>query len=513
MESGRDYGAVLKATKKEECDLPSTCVRLWRPLTAVFFYWIMQWERSDLTGAFLRSRVACPTPVPNPETGLCPRGSVLVSGKGCTALPPGSHDWSGSSHCANKFLVVQRGMAIGGQMSSFNTVCQLFAQVFVGSMLVDTWGRKPVMLMGLGGSTVCTILFFLSCYLDDHVYLRAMFTGVALFSLTNAFPAAVLAMASDLSSTFVQRGISYTAIFVVQHLGILSAFVGGYFILALDLTDYKYVWWIFMCFCVTVVGLAALVLRETLSREWCLPVKKAPEAKAPLQEAGAAYRLVARDDFLPCSLALTFLGNLAMTGAINITGGYAISVVGLTQAVASLAGVFQPAAMVCGSSVSTWLYTHYGPFPTYFVGLSFVVLGYVITGLAASFHSAAESLFWAGWVAVGLGWGMAMPSHSAFNSQRVPDKNDHGKLFAAVNFVAAVGATIGSIIWTNYVFRRDLVETWMGGAGYFLSAIVTLGVAIGYAVLWLTVIRPEEGRASADEAAEATAPSRSPGSL
>jgi len=517
-----DYSSVekpLAGKHRDEAGLVAACIKLWRPLAVVFMYWILQWERSDLTGAFLRTRVECPPPEPDPVKGHCPKGSQLSEGA-CVALPPGSHNWSGSSHCANQAMVVAKATAIGGQMSSCSTICSLVAQIFVGSMLVDSWGRKPVMLLGLLGSCICSVLFFVSCFLEHQAFLRVMFVGIAIFSLANAFPAATLAMASDLSrNNIVQRGLSYSAIFIVQHVGILTAFTAGYFILAMDLTDYREVWGIFLCICVGVVVVSAVLLRETLGLEagedapmlgagqvagegheasWEEAKHgqvKGREGKSlvrqAVSEAMMAFKLVWQDMFLRCSLGLTFLANVAATGAINITGGYAISVIGLTQAVASLAGVFQPAAIVCGSSASTWLLTHFGPYVAYFLGMLLVVIGLLITGLGAVFDTAAEGLFWTGWVVVGLGWGMAAPSHSAFNSVRIPDKNDHGKLFAAVSFVSAIGSTIGSLIWTNYIFSFNAVETWRGGLGYFVSAVVVALVLAGYFGLWFAIIRPE----------------------
>jgi len=506
-----NYASLPKPRKgdDEEASLVRAFSRLQRPLMVVFIYWILQFERSDLTGAFLRSRVACPPPEFDAKKGACPRGSFL-SNSTCSPHPSGSRDWSGSSQCANKFLVVTRATAIGGQMSSCSTICNLVAQIFVGSMLVDSWGRKPVMIMALIGSTLCSTLFFASCFTSPLQGRQLMFGGVAAFSLTNAFPAASLAVASDLSrSSMVQRGISYTAIFIVQHVGILTAFGIGFSILALDLTDYREVWGIFVCVSFSVVFISCFVLRETLGPNAdCEDAENHNFAQASLpsrssrkggscvylacSETVTAFRLVWDDTFLRYSMLLTFLANVAATGAINITGGYLITVVGLTQAVASLGGIFQPLAIVGGSSCSTFLLTAFGPYMTYFMGIGLTFSGLVIAGLSAVFRASAEGIFWTGWIVVGMGWGMAVPSHAAFNSARVPDKNDHGKLFAAMSFVAAMGATIGSLIWTNCIFKTSFVESWLGGLGYFISAGVFMLVLAGYLLLYLVMIRGKQ---------------------
>jgi len=500
--------------KEEEVDLLRTCFKLWRPLSVVFLYWILQCERSDILGAFLRSRVSCAPPVPDAKTGRCPRGSVLQDG-GCAALPAGSHDWSGSSKCASKFHVVAKATAMGGMLSSFSTICNIVAQIFVGTTLADSWGRKPVMLLSILGSFACCVLLLVSCLVGSGNGLWLVFLGVGIWSLTNAFQAGVMAMASDLTgSDAAQRGVGYAAISVIQHAGILTAYLVGFYILALDLTEYLLVWLVMVCVCVAVGVFSLFVLRETLSLEEAKPMLKEDCGKErhtgggnwmkqAVSEAVMAFRLISQDAFLRSSMFLVFLGNAAAFGAINITGGYLISVVGVTQAVASLAGVFQPLAVVCGASACTWLLAQIGPFMTYFIGTGIAAAGMAITGLSAVFRASRESFFWTGWVLVGIGWGIVIPSQAAYNSARVPDKNDHGKLFAAQALFSNLGSTVGSLIWTNCIFKSSLVESWSGGLGYFISAVLIALSGVGYVVLYFTIIRRELRERSTEDSTTA----------
>jgi len=242
----------------------STLSSMWRMLLVTFWYWVLQLGSGDLMGAFLRSRMTCPEVLP--VGGVCPVGSFYRGGQ-CVAVPPGSASWSGSQHCADKAHVIARSTAIFGRMSSCHTVAGLVAQIVIGTTMVDTIGRKPVMLVGVLSSSLASGIYLVSCFCPHRVAMPLMFVATTASGLVNCFQVASLAMASDLAQgSMEQRGVAYSALGVIRHAGILVAFAGGFFVLKKDLTDYTLVWGVFLALSLSILVFAASLLRETLSR-------------------------------------------------------------------------------------------------------------------------------------------------------------------------------------------------------------------------------------------------------
>lgn len=485
------YASVDSSSTKSkgEPSLLEVSGRLWRPLIVVFAYYLLTFERSDLIGAYFRTRIEC-GPVVATAKG-CPRGSFAGADGSCQAVPNTSPLWSGSAHCASQFQVVAAATALGGRMSSVACLCGLIAQVVVGSALVDTWGRRPVMLLGLVSNLVLTALIFISSLGGNAAFVPLVFTGIVLCSLTNAFPAASLSMASDISQGTVERGLGYNAIFAVQHVGIAAAFAAGFFVLACNLTDYSRVWAVVLVFSVLACGMSWLLLPETLKTGEKAALLKKAQPQTLWGSTAAAFNIVWQDTFLRRSFVLDFFRTMALIGALHITGSYAISVIGLTQAVASLAGVVGPASRIVGSVWASWFLKKFGPWPTFFIGEALVPLGQIAVGAAAHLPASAAYLYWTGWLLQGFGAGMATSSHLAIVSVRVPDENEHGKLFSAFSFMGTIASMVGMLVWTNVLFTRKSMEEGRAGSPYFISAAMQFLAELGYVALWATLIRHE----------------------
>jgi len=355
-----------------------------------------------------------------------------------------------------------------------------------------------------------------------------MFTAVIASGLINSFPVASLAMASDLAQgSTEQQGMGYSALNVIRHAGILIAFAAGFFILKRDLSDYTVVWGVFLALSLFVLSLTVSSLRETLSRKeanaeqaLCAdegggPNRAAWEARTveagtarplqpgPFAEMASALRLVWNDHFLRWIMLSIFFGDMAALGAVSITGSYALSVVRLDQAVASLAGVVQPAAIMFASAASAELIRRYGPFYTLWLGKALVIVGLFLTGMAAPANGVANVLFWLGWGFItGCGFGIVCVSGLAIISSRA-DNSAHGKLFAAQGFVSSIGITIGQFVWSNILFDATATSGWHGGLAYFVSAIIEVCLISYTIMLYRIYIIPE--RCSQDAAEHAAA--------
>ena len=114
----------------------------WRLIVIASFFSIINWIESDLFGAFVRSTIHC-----NNSTNT-------------TIYPPNSGNWSGSTFCHSKKIVLQQATEIAGEMVAVNNILGICATLVVGSY-IDTFGRKPLMLLTFLGFFLCGGLLFI----------------------------------------------------------------------------------------------------------------------------------------------------------------------------------------------------------------------------------------------------------------------------------------------------------------------------------------------------------------
>eukprot|EP00928_Gymnodinium_smaydae_P045269 TRINITY_DN30199_c0_g1_i1.p1 TRINITY_DN30199_c0_g1~~TRINITY_DN30199_c0_g1_i1.p1 ORF type:complete len:497 (+),score=35.38 TRINITY_DN30199_c0_g1_i1:60-1550(+) len=463
-------------------------------LAATLMFWSMQWTQTDLASAFIRALVVCSPPMPH--GGTCVSGTFYRDGA-CLPIPPGHHGWSGSPYCYDRNFVVTRSLEVGGWVSTVGTLSQILASLFVGVVVIDSIGRRPAMLLALLGCSSCAACFFLVCLLPRPDWqvsclLLAGFTG----HILNSFEPASKAMASDLAERdTVQRAMRFTALSASQSLAICGGFLGGFLILASEISDYTIIWSSLTALGIIFSLVSHFTLKESLTQEardslqGDIVVRSGIACCRPIAELIASFRIVWNDNFLRYSLITTFLTNMAIYGAVSVGGGWAIAVVGYNQAVASLAGVVQPASILIGNFASVLLLERIGCYYANFVGHAILTLALFIVALGGPWRSASGSLYWVGWALAGLSIGIIAPAGDAIASVRVGN-SVQGKLFSAAATITLLGVAMGNFVWSNYLFVVQ-ANPWRVALPWFASAsIVSVSLVLAI-TLYIVYIIPE----------------------
>lgn len=515
------YASTISPSPRDEAKtLAGTFRLMWRVMLVVACYWLLQWGSLDLMQAFFRSMVVCGPPMP--INGACPVGSVGNGLGQCEAVPKSSRDWSGSGNCADKAYVVSQSTAWVGKVASLGNLAMITSQVFVGAAMLDTLGRKPVVLMGVGSMTLLTATLWFASHLPSEMAMSIILMGAVVAKLADSFMAGALAMVSDLSQGDRQRqGTAFAMLNILRHAGILAAFGAGFPVLSLYLTDYRTVWALMLALSCGAMALSGVVLRESHgmmgsallaeggpqqlegggssggSSDGSAPSseKKLPQQPKVLQmgnamaETAAAFRLVWEDHYLRRVMGLGFLTSCAAQGTISVLGGFGLGVVKLRQQVVSLCGVAQPVAVALGSMLSAHLMGVLGETATFLLGSLVQITGYIMIGLAAQFHHSTFVTFWIGAFILGAGWGLMEPAYMKIVSRGVRKEN-YGKVFSAKMFMENLGICIGGYVWSNFVFASHVTGSWRDGRSIFLSAALQMAVFAGMSALGR--VQPEQ---------------------
>jgi len=206
------------------------------------------------------------------------------------------------------------------------------------------------------------------------------------------------------------------------------------------------------------------------------------------------FRLIWNDPFLRYNCFVTNpMGYAAAYGAICISGGWALSICGFSQATASLMGIVQPTFIVVGSLSCSVMIREIGPYYTNFIGLGLSTLGVTLVGFGAFDRTQAPLLYWIGNGGLaGLGMGISTPCLSVFLSPRVAT-HDQGKLFALLSVFGTAGAMVGTLIWSNLLFQNDgrdpdaqLARAW------FVAGALNMVTNLGGILLYCVYIVPEQ---------------------
>lgn len=453
-------------------------------LFVVFMWSCCQWMEIDLGDAFLRSTVTCDTPTP--YGNKCPIGSTYQEGT-CVHVPPGEPGWSGSAHCADKAYVVGVSTRFGGRLVSLGLVGKLVGNLVVGTMLVDTLGRKPVMVLALIGACLLCMMLAVASNLRSTILVIMLYTTALLVFVTNGFHPAAMAMASDLTkSDDVQRSLGMTVLNICMSAGTTCGFIMGFIVLNFELEDYTSVWIVGSFLSALFAACASLTLEETL------PVRRLTvfyrfftsssgwRSSTAFRGVGHAFEIVWADPVLRHSLVFGgLLSSISTFGCMSISSPWAISICGYNQAYASIMGMVKPIFIILGSLTSTVVTPIFGTYITGLSGLLMTSVGLAMAGFGAFYQEMAADLWWWGaGVLAGFGAGVGVPIFQGLWSTRVTPA-DQGKLFAVMQVVFGFSSTFGTYTFTNILFTNHseatslkLATPWMIGAFLQFSAFL-----------------------------------------
>lgn len=178
---------------------------------------------NQIEGSFARSLVMCDTPVSTSAGQL----------------------FSGSAYCGDRGLVINEGQMISQTAQSWEMAAKLLVMVVI-AVFSDLYGRKFTLLLGLGATALSVLLFLIGTQLPvASRFLFYMGQG-----LQGAFPMELICaqITTDLASldstdspcVFGASGAATTLAMVVFAAAI-------FWIQALELTDYTFVWFMTLC--------------------------------------------------------------------------------------------------------------------------------------------------------------------------------------------------------------------------------------------------------------------------
>ena len=254
-----------------------------------------------------------------------------------------------------------------------NNVLGICATLVVGSY-IDTFGRKPLMLLTFLGFFLCGGLLFLYGVLGHSSSRSILFIALGITKVLGTFPLASQAMLADMTTRDeTERGFTFMWLSMGGGLGTLIGFTGGFFVLQLCLTNYQNVWLFFTIASGLVGILAYCLLAETLKEATPAVngrmIDHATAAVYGTEEENNQFdkqekdddqiedvtsgpaalvrgcRLICRDTFLLSFLGVSFVANTGLVGAISIVTSFLIGKGKgwvYPQATASLVGVFMP---------------------------------------------------------------------------------------------------------------------------------------------------------------------------
>eukprot|EP00747_Dinoflagellata_sp_TGD_P165199 gnl/TRDRNA2_/TRDRNA2_186184_c0_seq1.p1 gnl/TRDRNA2_/TRDRNA2_186184_c0~~gnl/TRDRNA2_/TRDRNA2_186184_c0_seq1.p1 ORF type:complete len:516 (+),score=52.62 gnl/TRDRNA2_/TRDRNA2_186184_c0_seq1:118-1665(+) len=502
------YGAtehVVPQNPKSRSTTISTAREIWPLILVLGLYTGFSCIGGDLGFAVMRSMIHCDTPVPH--NGHCPKGTMHVKDAAAGHCVPVQHTdlmWSGSAHCADTNYVMNVSTSLQGRLVSGCGLLSLLAMMFIGGLLIDNWGRKPVMMLAMFGTAAHILLAAIASVTQTFWRIEFMCLGSIVGAALNAFGPASMAMAADLTAHDPTKlGQAYTVMSTVQHFAVLTGVCYGFVVLQWGLSDYSKVMGILCMLDFFVLMLAGYCLTETLPKSTSiehgpmpladqLAVKSKPErcsSSSWRSEIIRACRLLCQDHFLLLFMPTFALGGMTIGGTMAISNSFAMSQVKLRLSVASLAGLVQPFCMMLGSASSSTIMNWIGPYKTSWVGDGIAIVGVSLAGLAAPIQVYAGRLYWSGLSLVGVGFGISMVAEKTMLGLRA-NKEVHGKLFSLVQFFGTIGTSVGAFLWTNYLFSSTW-EGWHAGISFFVSGAVFVVVIAWRIALYFKYIVPE----------------------
>ena len=507
----------------------SALLSSWRLVLMCALFAAVNWTEGDLCGGFIRSTIHCATADPN-----------------ATAPPaylPGSGNWSGSKFCADKQLVLSRATKLQGEMTVVGRVLAVFGALGVGSF-ADSWGRKPLMVLSFVGYCVCCCLLYVNAILSNRApalhaaahHQAILFVAVGIAAILSPFAVASAAMAADKTErSELERGYVMAWLAIGKGVGTLAGFVGGYFVLRLDLTDYKSVWMMFAIICAAVAAIGQVLLKETLvplsppppppppstmtrQKNGLEPPSTMTRQKNGLEEPmllvatvaatnehdggpqaqaddeigrvggcramRRGCQLIGSDRFLCSFILASFVTAAVIFGSMAVVRSFLIGKAkgwAYSQATASLTGIFFPVAILVSNGVAgSLVIPRLGSKGANMLGLFTSAVGLATIGLLAP---GSPTWFWVGWETIGVGFGIITSKQLAIVSVRVRNA-DQGKVMSFYLVVVSLGVAAGVGVWSTVLYDADALGLKSGRPFLWSAGLLIVSILIFAAGWW-----------------------------
>lgn len=485
-----DHNKVSKLTRQDS-GIVRACKAMGALLMFAFWQQFYAYFSGDPFGAYVSANMRCDQP--NPP---CPTGSFFVNstaGGSCQAQDKFHPDWSLSPYCMDKRKVLAETAHINGWNGWIAAFFGLFA-VFVSGQMIDTIGRRPVLIGFLSSNVIVKALLFASCFMQPAGFTAILFIqNIIEVAFSAGVEPALNSMVADVSKGNEQlRADGFAALQIIMHASDVLAFFAGYPVLKAHMTQYEYFWgplivasliaWILFSF------IPCTRLRETLQSN---PVPKGQASQFSMTtcfhkvfgEAIAGFHMVRKDCFLLQIVFLWALFGIALNGSWGLGQVY-LQDLGYEQANASLARPFWHLAMVIGSFLCLYSMRWFGVRGSFAGSIIMITVGFTMAGFGSPYPEKAEISFWIGVVALGgIGSGIMAPSFNSIISSRVNEK-DLGKLFSFVIVANTLCGLAFGQFWPQLFFDPYAVG-WKKGALWWSSAAAFVLTFIWFMLLCL----------------------------
>ena len=113
------------------------------------------------------------------------------------------------------------------------------------------------------------------------------------------------------------------------------------------------------------------------------------------------------------------------------------------------------------------------------LGLVTIGIGFSIIGFMAPSSSVC---FWIGWEIAAAGLGMLTPTMTAIISVRIKNR-DQGKVLSLIGVLLGVAASVGGLVWTNYLYNSE-AKGIHAGTPFLISAICMFSSLVLFGMSW-----------------------------
>lgn len=389
----------------------------------------------QLYGPFLRTLVICNRPGTGP-------GAI-----------GGAAFFTGSSFCDDAPLVLAVAQAQEGRLIGMKLLVHGCSGPFV-AVFADSRGRRPVLLMGLGGFFTAFVLFAVvaACpWLHQNTHLLAFCFIVE--GATGAFDITYLSMLADLAPNERDRSKLFTAHYAVGSCSSVMAQLASVSILRRQIDDYTRVW-----------SFLALALLATLAFVFVFVGESLPTAKGRGGSAGclsrtsllnslaAPLRLVLRHRFLSFWLVGISLGHLAH-GLSNIEASFTLAAYGW------MPGDLQ-ACTWPGQLAQVWALVVLGPFLSRCRAsrvIFITVLLHCGASLAEILAPFSPSLLVAPSLLAQLVVAVGRPSATAFLTSHFP-VDQQAKLHSVTHLCSNLSTSLSIMLFSTVLFAPNTTD-------------------------------------------------------
>lgn len=244
--------------------------------------------------------------------------------------PVSEADYSGSLRCGDRNLVISEALQAEAWLVGVKLLCRMVSGPILGG-LCDSLGRKPVLLLSIGGITVAFLLMMLACMQTLVPPMFVLTVALVIQGCTTAFGLCSKAIIAD-SLEPDQRARGFV---VLNHVDVLSRGVTIVFVIYVQ--KIQFMRFDLLCGAAALVGLSLIFfvhscLPETLPQK--SPVEETEQSssvpglcRGRFKELGSPFKLLGNSTFLQLRLLQMLLLQLG-NGWESVQDSFMISSLG-----------------------------------------------------------------------------------------------------------------------------------------------------------------------------------------